>query len=351
MPVDPAKPFDLSFRVHPNWVEMRLDQFVKAMVPTMSRAKIQRYIKDGRVEVNGNPRPANWRVHLDDAVLLRCHVPEEGEDAGRHIPLDIVYEDDDVIAVNKQPGLVVHPVALHRHDTLLNALYWRYKDIIPADQEISMANRLDRNTSGIVLVSKHTGSKRILQDDFEARVPRKTYVALCEGIVEPDNGEIDAPIGPGLGRSDRCKMGVRYDEEGKPSLTHFEVLERFPPQNDEGFTLVKLQPHTGRQHQLRVHMSHLGNPLVCDDRYGRPGAIVFATSGGEFALERYALHALELTFVHPGTKQLLTLTAPLAEDLRLAVEALRNNLPRSRRQLDIPPEHIRREEKLEGFYL
>jgi 23S rRNA pseudouridine1911/1915/1917 synthase len=122
MPIDPAKPFDLRFRVDPTWADLRLDRFVRAMVPSMSRTKIQKYIRDGRVEVNGAPRPANWKVREKDEVLLRCNVPEEGEDAGRRIPLAVLYEDDDILVVDKQPGLVVHPVARHRHDTLLNAL-------------------------------------------------------------------------------------------------------------------------------------------------------------------------------------------------------------------------------------
>jgi len=331
MPIDPAKPFDLTYVVYPNWIDMRLDQFVKAMVPSMSRTKIQRYIKDDRVLVNGKPRPANWRVRLDDSVVLCCNVPEDGADAGKFIPIEILYEDDDIIAINKQAGLVVHPVALHRHDTLLNALYWRYKDILPPEQDISLANRLDQYTSGVILVSKHTQSKKILQDQFEAREPKKAYMALVEGIVKEDQGEINLPIGPGMGEKDKCKMGVRHDELGKPSLTIYKVLERFKASVGQGYTLVRLEPHTGRQHQLRVHMSTLGHPMVCDDRYGNPDALIATTADqATFMIKRYALHACELNFRHPSTGQMLTVQAPLAEDIRLMADALRAGAKTSR---------------------
>lgn len=356
MPIDPAKPFDLEFRVDPNWVDMRLDHFVKAMIPSMSRTKIQKYIKAKRVEVAGAPRPANWRVRLDESVVIRCNIPEEGADVGRYIPIHTLYEDEDIAAVNKQAGLVVHPVSLHRHDTLLNALYFRYKDILPPEQEVSLGNRLDQYTSGVILVAKHTQAKQHLQDQFEYRRTRKAYLALCEGLVEPDAAEIDLPIGPALGRKDRCKMGVRHDELGKPSRTAMRVLERFPV--GPGFTLVRLEPHTGRQHQLRVHMAALGHALVCDDRYGDADALVCGagaegstrdgagaavarenpdgSQGREAVLARYALHAEELTFRHPRTETEQTITAPLAEDLAEVVERLRAGCAVTRRPEPLP---------------
>lgn len=371
MPVDPAKPFNLTFPVTPTYAAYRLDAFVKAMVPKMSRTKIQKYIARNRVEVNHTPRRSNWIVRDGDFVVLICDLPEGGDDAGRFIPLDIVHEDDDILVVNKQPGLVVHPVALHRHDTLLNALYWRYKDTLPPSQEISLANRLDQFTSGIVLVTKHTASKQALQPQFEGRTTKKEYLALCHGLVEPDAGEIDAPIGPAEGTENRTLMAIRRDEAGKPSHTHFEVVERFPPTRpgEPAFTLVRLAPVTGRQHQLRVHMQFLGHPLVCDDRYGTPDALLLTppmeTHDGHPAdtpadsssaslhkadacepasinpnahapdsldvykakpfcmLDRYALHAYSLTFTHPTRHTRQTCTAPLAPDMQAALDALR----------------------------
>ena len=321
MAIDPAKPFDLDYAVDPIHDRLRLDLFVKAMIPSMSRTRIQQRIAEGRVEVNGVARPANWRVLEGDAVLVRCNIPDSGADAGKHIPLDILYEDDDVIAVNKQSGLVVHPVGKHRHDTLLNALYWRYAGALPENESVSLANRLDQYTSGIVLATKSARAKRALQDDFEARVPEKTYLALCRCLVEKDGGVIDLPLGPEPGVTDHCRMAVLTDGTGKESLTHYTVAERFP----QGFTLVRLNPVTGRQHQLRVHMAALGHPLVADARYdGGFRLELRRPDGTETMLERYALHAAGLVFRHPADGREVRVAAPLAEDLAIAVEALRN---------------------------
>ena len=324
MPIDPSKPFDLRYEATPTYSEIRLDQFVKAMVPSMSRTKIQKYIKNKQITVNGEVQRSNWIVRLEDTVVLHCKEPEGCVDVAKNIPLDILYEDDDIVAVNKQANLVVHPVALHRHDTLLNAMYWRYKDILPEDQEISLGNRLDQFTSGVILVAKNTHAKRVLQDQFENRKTKKVYNAICSGLVEPDQGEIDKPLGPGEGMH-RTFIVIRYDEQGKPSNTFFRVLKRYEPrEGDNGFTLVRLEPHTGRQHQLRVHMADLGYPLICDDRYGLADDITISDSlEHEATISRYALHACELTFTHPNGKE-MTIKAPLAPDMRDFINTLNN---------------------------
>lgn len=320
MAIDPAKPFDLDFEVDPTHDRQRLDLFVKAMIPSMSRTRIQLRIGEGRVEVNGEKRPANWRVLTGDAVLIRCNIPDDGADAGRNIPLDILYEDDDIIAVNKQPGLVVHPVGKHRHDTLLNALYWRYRDALPENESVNLANRLDQYTSGVILATKHARAKRIIQEDFEARIPQKTYLALCRGTIGDDAGEIDLPIGPDISGKDHCRMAVRTDDGGKASRTLFSVEERF----GQGFTLVRLKPVTGRQHQLRVHMAALGHPLAADPRYGGGYRLeIGCAAGSSIVLERYALHAASLEFRHPGDGREMRVDAPLAPDLSLLVKGLR----------------------------
>ncbi len=321
MAIDPAKPFDLTLVVDPLYDRERLDKFIRAMLPSMSRTRIQLRIGEGRVEVNGLARPNNWRLLSGDRVLVRCREPEGGgAEAGRAIPLDIIYEDDDLIAVNKQAGLVVHPVGKHRHDTLLNALYWRYKDALPADASVNLANRLDQYTSGVILATKNTRSKRILQEDFEARIPAKTYLALCRGIFQNKAGEVALPIGPeNRVGGNHCNMMVRHDELGKPSQTFYQVLEEF----SQGFTLVRLRPVTGRQHQLRVHMQALEHPLVGDGRYGGGYRLELAVGDGTVRLERYALHAVELVFRHPADGREMRLSAPLAGDLENTLAALR----------------------------
>ena len=324
MPVDPAKPFDLKYVSTPTYSEIRLDHFVKAMVPSMSRTKIQKYIKNKQITVNDEVRKSNWIVRENDEVILHCKEPEGAIEVAKNIPLDIIYEDEDIVAVNKQPNLVVHPVALYRHNTLLNAMYWRYKDILPEDQEISLGNRLDQYTSGVILVAKNTHSKRVLQDQFENRKTKKVYNAICSGIVEPDFGEINKPLGPGEGMH-RTFIVIRDDKLGKPSNTFFRVLKRYPPKNgDNGFTLVRLEPHTGRQHQLRVHMADLGYPLICDDRYGRGDEIIITdNSGASAAISRYALHACELTFKHPNGEK-MKIEAPVAQDMQNFLAVLDN---------------------------
>ncbi|MCL2001313.1 MAG: RluA family pseudouridine synthase [Planctomycetes bacterium] len=320
MPVDPAKPFDLTFEVMLSRHRNRLDLFVKAMIPSMSRTKVQVRIAEGRVEVNGSVRPANWRVTAGDRILVRCHIPEEGADAGRRIPLDILYEDDDLIVVNKQPGLLVHPVGRHRHDTLLNALYWRCRDILPEDESVNLANRLDQYTSGIVLATKNVRARRFLQEDFERRAPVKEYFALCRGRPAWDEKEIDLPIGHDASEGDHCRMAVRHDGAGKEARTVCRVKEHF----DGGFALVHLFPVTGRQHQLRVHMSAVGHPLLADARYGGGRRLELLRPDGETAgLTRYALHAAGLVFRHPADGREMQFQAPLAADLAEVVSAFR----------------------------
>ncbi len=331
IPIDPSKPFDLAFPVTPTYRDCRLDLFVKAMVPSMSRTKIQKYCDAGRVLVNGAPRPANWVARLGDEVVLCCKDPEGGAAAAtaRAIAatLEALYEDDDVLAVNKPAGLVVHPVGRHRHDTLLNALYERYKDVLPPEQEVSLANRLDQYTSGLILVAKNTAAKRVLQDQFENRRVSKEYYAICAGVIAADGGEVDAPLGPKEPGS-TLLQAVRRDALGKPARTEYQVLERFPARDgDKGLTFVRLLPHTGRQHQLRVHMASIGHPLLSDQHYGQPLTLTLEHGGGVATMARYALHAAKLTFRHPDGK-LMTLEAPLADDLTAVLAALRAGAPR-----------------------
>lgn len=300
----------------------------------MSRTKIQKYCAAGRICVNGAPRPANWIVRLGDQVLLVCKDPENGgaaavaeKIAGE---LVVIYEDEEILAVNKPAGLVVHPVGKHRHDTLLNALYMRYKDILPPEQEVSLANRLDQYTSGLILVAKNTGAKRILQYQFENREVSKEYYALCTGIIAADSGKIDAPLGPADPGS-TLLQALRYDSLGKPAQTEYEVCERFAPgggADDPGLTFVHLLPHTGRQHQLRVHLASLGHPLLADKHYGDGRTLTLSRGGESAIINRYALHAAQLTFRHPdGT--IRTLQAPLADDMTAALAALRTGWTRT----------------------
>jgi 23S rRNA pseudouridine1911/1915/1917 synthase len=346
MPIDPAKPFDLSFPVTPLYHGCRLDHFVKAMVPSMSRTKIQKYVELHRVLVNGAAQANNWRVRRDDAVMLRCREPGNTSTAAAEIAaaLKIIYEDDAIVVVNKAAGIVAHPVGKHRHDTLLNALYWRYRDQLPPEQEVALVNRLDQYTSGVILIAKDTAAKRILQAQFESRRTEKIYYALVRGIVTADHGTIDLPLGPATdGKS--LLQAVRLDGAGKAAQTTYEVLERFPDgagnqpaaphlgaakeNSGAGISFVSLRPHTGRQHQLRVHLASIGHPLVADQHYGDGAALVFPAADLDaekipaLSLTRYALHAAALTIIHPRSGARQTFTAPLADDMADALRRLR----------------------------
>ncbi|MHC4872821.1 MAG: RluA family pseudouridine synthase [Planctomycetota bacterium] len=321
MAIDPAKPYDIDCKVDEEQNGMRLDKFIAVTMPRISRTKIKEYNKLLRITVNDQIKPDNWRVKTGDIVILKCRIPEGAEDLGKNIPLEIIYDDEYLIGVNKQAGLVVHPVALHRHNTMMNALYWKYKDSLNDDQELTLVNRIDQYTSGVVLACKDLGTKRILQEQFEARSVSKSYLAIVEGKLKEDAGEINLPLGPKLNREIELMIGVRHDEEGKPSKTIFEVIEKFT-----GYTLVKLIPHTGRQHQLRVHMAEAGHPLAADHLYGDNKGLLFKNnSATEARLDRFALHAEKLTFRHPVTEKEITITAPLPKDMAETLTALREN--------------------------
>lgn len=317
--IDPSKPFDLTHIVDEAQSGQRLDIYVHDRVPTISRTRIKAYNAEGRVLVNGVVRPDSWKVRTGDTVVLKCHIPEGALEAAARIPLDIVQEDDDYAAVNKQSGLVVHPVALHRHDTLLNALFHRYKDLLGPEGEIALGNRIDKLTSGLVLVSKHAQAKRGLQQQFEGRTVLKEYAAIVCGCVADEEGVVDSPIGPKKNRANRCLMDIRDDEEGRPSLTSWHVLERF-----DAYTLVACQPKTGRQHQIRVHMRSIGHPLLGDHLYGDGmGVRATASDGREVILDRFALHAKSVWLKHPVSGEPLEVHAPLAEDMAAMLVALR----------------------------
>lgn len=322
MAIDPSKPFDLEYKVDESQDGMRLDKYIASVIPTISRTKIKTYNSQKRITVNGEIKPDSWKVKDGDMVVLKCRVPEGGENLGKNIPVEIIFEDDYLIAVNKQAGLVVHPVALHRHNTLMNALYWKYKDKLSEEQDITLVNRIDQYTSGVVLVCKDLESKRNLQEQFEARTVSKSYLAIVCGELENGSGEIDLPIGPKKNRTNRVMMGIRHDEEGKPSHTFYEVIERLP-----SFTVVRLTPKTGRQHQLRVHMAEIGHPLAADHLYGDDKGLKFLDNNGQeiCELSRFALHAKDLTFIHPVTEKEMTIEAPLPDDMANTINALREN--------------------------
>jgi 23S rRNA pseudouridine1911/1915/1917 synthase len=324
------------FRIGKN-LARRIDQYLVDRVPYLSRANVQRLIDLDLVKVNGKPTKASHKLKAGDQVEMVAPPKPVNELIPEPIPLEIIYEDEHFLALNKQADLMVHPARGRWHGTLVNGLvhYGQKWSSVNGNWRPGILHRLDRNTTGVMLVAKSDEAHWRLARQFENRSIQKTYMAIVHGVPELLADVIDMPIGKD--RYVREKQAVRKVENGgKPAVTFYEVQEifqtprdstlepsRFPadrnkPTPPEKFSLIKLTPKTGRTHQLRVHLSHLGYPMVGDTMYG---GRVFQR--GEFRFERQALHAYEITFVHPGTLETMTLRAPLPPDITALANILR----------------------------
>jgi len=286
----------------------RLDRLLAAHLTDISRAQVQRLIKSGAVTVNGRPSKPAYRVEAGDRIAVV--LPEEVEAAvlPEPIPLKVVYEDAHLLAVDKPAGMVVHPAAGHASGTLVNALLARCPQVanVGGLERAGTVHRLDKDTSGLLLVAKDPATHAALQHQFKHRQVRKTYLALVEGRVQPREGVIEAPVG--RDRRERKRMAVV--KTGRPALTQYRVVETF-----RDHTLLEVRPHTGRTHQVRVHLAWLGYPVVGDRVYGHRRQPLLP--------HRHFLHARELQFTHPATGEALTLTAPLPSELASVLARLR----------------------------
>lgn len=295
----------------------RIDQFLVDRLPDMSRAAVQRLIDEGLVTVNGKPIKASYKIKAGDNVEMVAP-PEPVHDlVPEPIPLEIIYEDEHMLALNKQADLIVHPARGRWTGTLVNGLvhYGKKWSTINGDWRPGILHRLDRNTTGIMLVAKSDEAHWRIARQFENRTIQKTYLAITQGVPHLLSDVIDIPIG--RDKYVREKQAVRKEiNGGRPAVTRYEVQESFAKH-----ALVKLTPKTGRTHQLRVHMSTIGYPLVGDTMYGGQHLVV-----GDWRFERQALHAREISFVHPGTLEMMTLTAPLPPDLTELLRILRLGL-------------------------
>lgn len=327
---DPIEPVDEQEEVEhfrftlSKTLTRRVDQYLTDRVPYLSRAGVQRLIDEGMVTVNGKPVKASYHPKLGDVVEMVAPPEPVTEIIPEPIPLDIIYEDEHFMAINKQAGLMVHPARGVWTGTLVNALvhYGQKWSTINGLWRPGILHRLDRNTTGVMLVAKSDEAHWRLARQFENRTIQKTYLAICQGVPELRADVIDMPIG--RDRYAREKQAVRKVEHGgRAAVTLYEVLESYawampagsPPQT---FSLLKLTPKTGRTHQLRVHMSARGYSLVGDTMYnGR----VFEK--GDFRFERQALHAYEISFVHPSTLERMTIQAPMPTDFTRLTDILR----------------------------
>ncbi len=298
----------LAFQTEERDRGRRLDLVVAERLPQVSRSRIAHLAGEGRLVVDGAPRKPAFRVRPGQHVRLVIPPPAPSGLRPEAIPLDVVYEDADLLVVNKPAGMTVHPSPGHQSGTLVNAVLARVPDLpgIGGTQRPGIVHRLDKDTSGLLVVAKSEDAQRSLAAQLRAHTVVRTYLAIVRGRLRRDAGVISAPVG----RHPVHRKRIAVTPRGREAVTHYAVLERFP-----GATLVACRLETGRTHQIRVHMTHLGHAIVGDPVYGGARAP---------ELRRQALHAARLEFAHPRTGGRLTCTAPVPEDFARLLARLRD---------------------------
>jgi 23S rRNA pseudouridine1911/1915/1917 synthase len=289
---------------------VRLDQYLASQTAEISRNQVQHLIDQGMVKVNGQLPRASYKVRSGDFITLQIPPVEKLTLVAEDIPLDIVYEDSDLLVVNKPAGLVVHPAAGHHQGTLVNALLHHCVDLtgIGGSLRPGIVHRLDKDTTGLLVVSKNDFAHQFLSAELKARRIKREYLALVHGELREESGLIDAPLG--RDPRDRKKMAVVQNDHGRPARTHYRVRERYP-----GHTLLEVSLETGRTHQIRVHLAFAGYPVAGDPLYGQRHNLLRLTA--------QALHAYRLTFAHPRSGEQLTFNAPLPPDFASVLAELR----------------------------
>ena len=284
------------------FVGERIDKFLSCRLEEVSRSYIQKLIKEGHVSVNGKPVKANYKLGAGDEISVEIPEAKEPDILPEDIPLDILYEDQDILVVNKPKGMVVHPAAGHYSGTLVNALMYHCKDSLSGINGVmrpGIVHRIDMDTTGSLLVCKNDEAHRILAEQLKEHTIRREYHAIVYGNIKEDTGTVDEPIG--RHPTDRKKMSINH-KNGKQAVTHYEVLERFG-----NFTYIRCRLETGRTHQIRVHMASLHHPLLGDEVYGPSSRPPFPGLKGQ------VLHAKILGIYHPATGEYMEFDAPLPE--------------------------------------
>ncbi|MCR4408151.1 MAG: RluA family pseudouridine synthase [Anaerolineae bacterium] len=287
----------------------RLDKYLTQELSDLSRVQVQRLIAAGKVSVNGAAARSSFHLKAGDQIVVHVPPPEPTEVRPEAIPLSIVYEDDNLLVVEKPAGMVVHPAHGHCSGTLVNALLARYPWLaqVGGAERAGIVHRLDKDTSGLILVAKHEAAQKELQRQFKHHAVEKVYLALVEGRLKPVQGVIDVPIG--RDKQQRKRMAVVRN--GRQARTAYRVIERF-----EEHTLVEVRPQTGRTHQIRVHFAFIGHPLVGDRVYGYRRQ--------RLPLRRQFLHAQTLSFRLPSTGEVVEFHSPLPDDLQQVLVGLRS---------------------------
>ncbi len=305
--------------------ESRLDRFLAARWRGHSRSVYQKLIKAGRVLVNNEPvtKPST-EIHQGDHLFVTLLKRKPLGIVPEPIPIRVLYEDEDLIAVDKDPGLIVHPARGNAHGTLVNAVAWHAEHLsaVGGPWRPGVVHRLDRDTSGVIVLAKNDRAHLRLARQWEERTVEKEYLAVVEGVPDLDADVIDQPLGKD--RRVRERYAVRRDGTGRAARSHWEVEERF-----DGFALVRVRPTTGRTHQIRIHLAHIGHRIVADRQYGSRDKLTLQDLARGRAeedavlLDRQALHASRLALRHPRTRAPLALEAPLPADMTATLAALR----------------------------
>ena len=319
-----GEPGPLILRVGSSITERRLDKYLHGRFSNLSRRFIQDVIRQGAVKVNGKIAKQSLKLSPGDEIDMTLPELPSKEILPEDIPLEIIYEDAELIVINKQPGMIVHPARGNTHGTLVNALVF-YSDKLSSglgEFRPGIVHRLDRNTTGVMVVTKDDEAQGKIAKQFEHRQVNKSYLAIVHGTPELIADRIKAPLG--VHPRTRERYAVRSDT-GKEAITFYEVLEAF-----RGFSLLKITPKTGRTHQIRVHLSYIRHPIVADDMYG--GKLVYLWQladtepvVAEPLLGRVALHAFGIEFKHPATEKMVRFEAPLPADMNRLLDALREH--------------------------
>ena len=286
----------------------RLDAYASSLNSIESRSMAQKLIKSEKILVNGNPSKEAYKVKACDEITVMIDPPKESHIVAEDIPLDIVYEDDDILVVNKEKGMVVHPGSGNYEGTLVNAIMSHCKDSlsgIGGELRPGIVHRIDKDTSGLLVVAKNDKAHINLSEQIKNHTVTKIYTCLVKGNVPEDKATIDMPIA--RSQNDRKKMDV--DKDGKEAVTHITVLKRYG-----NYTLLSVKIDTGRTHQIRVHLSHIGYPIVGDE--------VYSKGKNEFDVHGQMLHSTKLSFVHPTTNKEMHFEAPLPEYFKEVLDEL-----------------------------
>ena len=289
---------------------VRTDRFLAEKMEDLSRSYLQKLLKDGQVFVNGKPVRASYKVRTGDVLSVSLPENEELDIPAENIPLDILYEDEDVLVVNKPKDMVVHPAAGHTTGTLVNAVLYHCQGNLSGINGVlrpGIVHRIDKDTTGALLVCKNDNAHRNLAEQLKEHSIRRRYRAIVQGCFKEDEGTVDAPVG--RHPVDRKKMAVNY-KNGKEAVTHYRVLERFA-----NAAYIECRLETGRTHQIRVHMASIGHPLLGDQVYG--------SAKNPYHLQGQALHAMVLGFVHPSSGEYMEFEAPLPEYFLKLLDKLR----------------------------